>query len=183
MNLKLSKEQIEKIILGAIGGLVVLLVILNYVLAPRLKRIRSLKEDIQGAEEKINTAKADIEGVSQLKTDLSKMGEKSKKYRENMPKPDPDWLLNRLNSLAEETGINFNKMEPLGSVKKGKYFVQEMDIELITDYHSLGKFINKLENSSPFLRVTDLSILKKEDDVLRHYIKLKIGAYFTESGT
>jgi len=180
MNQKLSKEKLEKLILVGIGAVIIVVALFYFIFAPTLGRIKELKSKIAEQYEKIKSTENDIENFPKLKADFSKLETKMKLYMQEMPQPTPDWLLDKLNSIAGGLGISFDKIEPKGVTKSGKYSLQEVNLGLITDYHSLGKFINQLENSSPFLKVMHISITANKDDVSKHNIVLQIGAYFIE---
>lgn len=179
--MKLSKEQLEKIILGAIGGIIVVVVLFTFVFGPNLRKIGELRAKIRDQKDKVLRAEGEVSGLIRVRLNLMKLDEKIKKYQKDMPQATPDWLLERLNHLATETGINFDKIEPKGYITQvGSYWLQGLYIELRTDYHTLGRFINELENMSPFLRVLDLSIAGNKDDLKRHIVKLTVGAYVYE---
>jgi Tfp pilus assembly protein PilO len=180
MNQKLSKEQIEKFVLIGVGAVIILIALFYFIFAPALRKTGELKNKIAQQKEKIVSAENDISVLPKTRANLAKLEEKMSYDTADMPQPTPDWFLDKLNSIAGGLGINFDKIEPKGVTKSGKYSLQEMEVELSTDYHSLGKFINKLENSSPFLKIIDISIMANKDNPLKHNVILKIGAYFNE---
>lgn len=180
--MKLNKEQTEKIIFGAIICIIIIIVLITLVFAPSLRSIKELRVKILDEKEKVAKAEKEILNLSGSKLNLKKMEEQVKQYSLNMPEATPDWLLERLNSIAGETDINFDKIEPKGDIAQvDSYLLQGLYLELKTDYHRLGAFINKLENLSPFIKILDLSITGNKDDVNRHIVKLTVGVYVSES--
>lgn len=179
--MKQNKEQLEKIILGVIGGIIVIIVLMNFVFGPNVRRIRELRAMIREEKDKVVNAERDVSEFPRIKLNLKRLEGQVKQYQQDMPEATPDWLLERLNRLASETGIDFDKIEPKGYIAKlGPYQLQGLYIELRTDYHRLGGFINKLENLSPFIKVLDLNIAGNKDDIKRHIVKLTVGAYVSE---
>lgn len=179
--MKMSKEQLEKIIFGVTAGIIFVVVLFSFVLGPSFRRSSELRTKIAVTKDKLTEAKLEIEGLAKLKQNLKKQEDKIKQYQQDMPEPTPDWLLGKINSLALETGINFDKMEHRGHISQlGRYWLQGLYLELSADYHTLGKFINKLENASPFLKVLDLSIMADKNNPVKHNVKLTVGAYVAE---
>lgn len=177
-----NKESLEKAAKGIIFGLIILILLFVFVFKPNIKNINVLSAKIKELKAKVSDAEKEVKMIPNLKTNISKLDEQLKKYQNDMPQPTPDWLLERVNSLAGETGIVFDKMEHKGYITQlDSYWLQGLYLEMKTDYHSLGRFINKLENSSPFLNVLEISITGNKSDINKHIIKILIGAYvFTE---
>lgn len=179
--MKLNKEQLQKIILGSIVGIIILVVLVTVIFGPNIRRMRELRGQINKEGNKVIKAEQEVSGLAKLKLNLKRQEEEIKWYQLDMPLATPDWLLERLNSLAGETGIDFDKIEPKGYITKaGSYWLQGLYIEVKTDYHRLGIFINKLENLSPFIKILDLSITGNKDDIKRHIVKLTVGTYVSE---
>lgn len=181
-KMKLNKEQLEKIIFGIIICIIIIIVLVTLVFAPSLKSIKELRIKIVEEKNKVVKAEKEVSNLSSAKSNLNKLKEQVKQYSLNMPEATPDWLLERLNSIAGETAINFDKIEPKGNILQiDSYWMQGLYLELKTDYHRLGAFINKLENLSPFIKILDLSITGNKDDVNKHIVKLTVGAYVYEN--
>lgn len=179
--MKLNNEQLKKIIIGFVLSITVVVLLMAFVFSPSLKKSHENRLRIRKEQDKVRNAELDVKSLPEIKLNLQKFEEQIAQYKLNMPQATPDWLLGKLNSIAGETGVNFDKMEHRGSISRiGDYSLQELYIELRTDYHTLGKFINKIENSSPFLKIVDLSIAKNKDDVSNHLVKLMVGAYVSE---
>lgn len=174
----MNKQDKEKVILAVVIGLVGVVAFFYIVLKPVMNKISGLKGDILVMEEKIHAAEHEITDIEKTKDNLKKIGKKIKKYSDNTPQDTPDWLLNRLNTLAENNGIIFNKIEPKGYIYElDDYKLQGLFIELKSDYHRFGKFINEFETMSPFLRVVDIDISRNEKDAATHIVKVTVGAY------
>ncbi len=179
--MKMDKQQLEKLVLAIVAGFIIVIVLVTLVFKPRLKRLRTLRADIREQQEKVKEAEETIFGLARLKMNIKRLTGQIELYQSEMPEMSPDWLLGRLNTLASDTGLDFNKIEPQGTlVRKGPYSLQGVRLELNADYHSLGKFINQLENSSDFLQVLDLSIVRNEENIKQHRIELVIGAFVPE---
>ena len=58
-----------------------------------------------------------------------------------------------------------------------KFIPYLINLDLICDYHNLGKFINALENSKVFMEVQELKISTKLQDYIKQKINLAIRTY------
>ena len=178
---KVNKEQLEKIALFSITGIIVIVVLIFFIFVPSVKKIIERGILIKEEKTKLLEAEESIFGINRIRSNLEELELQVKEYKENMPEPTPDWLLRTLNELAAETGINFDRIEPRDfSVEEGSYCLQGLDLQFKADYHSVGIFINKLENSTPFLKIIDISITGNSGDLKKHNVKLTIGAYMPE---
>lgn len=179
--MKIGKEKLERIILGIIGGIIIIVILMTLVFGPKLKRIKELRIRIHEERNKVIEAEDVVSRLTSIRLNIKKLKGGLKQYQLNMPEATPDWLLGKLNALSSETGIDFDKIAPKGYLEQvGFYLLQGLYIELKADYHRLGGFINKLENLSPFIRILDLGITGNKDDVNRHIVKLTVGVYVSE---
>lgn len=179
--MKIPKEQLEKIILWGVVCIIVMVVLTTLVFSPNLKRSSQLRINTREERKKVLKAEQEVVELPKIKLNLKRLKGEIKQYEQNMPLATPDWLLGKLNHLAGETEIDFDKIEPKGYIAKtGSYLLQALHIGLRTDYHRLGMFINKLENTSSFVSVLDLSITVNKEDINKHIVKLTVGAYVEE---
>lgn len=179
--MKLNKEQKEKVILAVIVGIIVVIVLTMFVFSPSLQKIGKLRAMIVEERNRITKAEKEVLELSKMQENLKRQEADVKQYGEVMPQGTADWLLERLNSLASEIGIDFDKIEPRGNISQmGSYLLTGMYLELKTDYHTLARFINKLENTSPFIKILDLSIAGNKNNVTKHVVKFTVGAYVSE---
>lgn len=179
--MKIPKEQLKKIILWGVVCIIVIVVLITLVFSPNLRKIGTLRANIRKERSKVVKAEKEVLELAKIKLNLKRLEDQIEKYQQDMPLATPDWLLERLNTLANEIGIEFDRIEPKGYISQiGPYGLQGLYVELKTDYHRLGRFINKLENLSPFIKVIDLSIAGNKDDIRKHIIKITVGTYVKE---
>lgn len=179
--MKIPKEQLEKIILGGVVGTIVIVVLITLILGPNIRRIGELRAKIHKERGKVVKAEREVSELARIKLNLKRLEDQIKQYQEDMPLATPDWLLERLNTLANKEGIDFDRIEPKGHITHiGPYWLQGLYVELKTDYHRLARFINKLENLSPFIKIIDLSIAGNKENINKHIVKLTVGTYVKE---
>lgn len=178
MKEMLNKESIEKIVLGVIVAVIVMIVLIYFIFRPSIGKIRTYSSQLAEQKEKVLIAEQEALRLARLKMNLKKIASQIQIYEAEMPQSSPDWLLGTLNLLATETGLSFEKIEPQGCLMHwGAYDLQAVELQLFSGYHKLGKFINQLEQSSEFLWVLDFDIVGDKQDVSRTKVKLIIGAF------
>lgn len=174
----MQKDKFEKIVLAAIGLIIAIILLVVFIFAPSFKKLSIVRQKINKQQQKVITAEEDVSNLPRMKKNLAQLAAENLQYEGQIPPATPDWLLGKLNSLAEDIGLSFDKIEPRGSIMKiGPYNLQSYQVALKTDYHRLGKFIDFFEQSSGFLRVLQLSIVGDNRSTNNHDVKITIGAF------
>jgi Tfp pilus assembly protein PilO len=94
-------------------------------------------------------------------------------------------LLNDLSELANKNNVQILEMRPTkesGSKlekpsQTAKFSPLLVKLELVSDYHNLGKFINTLENNPTFIAVQDMNIISRDSDFLKQKVVLILRTY------
>ena len=93
-------------------------------------------------------------------------------------------LLQEIYNLANKDNVRIIRIRPLKDPKaKGevmgsqKIMPMTIAMDLSCVYHSLGSFINDLENAERFLVVQDLKIVRSPDDYMRQNVTLNLKTY------
>ncbi|MBM3244997.1 MAG: hypothetical protein FJZ15_04300 [Candidatus Omnitrophica bacterium] len=98
-------------------------------------------------------------------------------------------LLNEISEIANKNQIRINQIKPAKVTKDAKSLKSAkatpvskfggytITLDLSSDYHHLGSFINDLENAETFLSVDDLKIVPNASDYFRQNIKLVLKTY------
>ena len=101
---------------------------------------------------------------------------------------DTSWILRLVGDVEKMEQIRTMGIKPLKDEgtpggDAGFFKVATCQIELKTDYHSLGKFMDQLERKNPYIVIKEISIISAPDDPARHevafkiqYLKSKVGA-------
>ncbi len=67
-------------------------------------------------------------------------------------------LLTQVNTLGQQSGLEFLLFRPATSVRKGFYAEVPIDIRIQGDYHSLGVFLDRVSKLERIVNVADLRI-------------------------
>jgi Tfp pilus assembly protein PilO len=125
------------------------LIIASNIYKSQLKTVESLKE------------KKDLEiRKNEILNQISQNIEKTlNPYKQLLNTKDTSLLIDTISNIAKESGIKINSLKPQTEEQKTDYIKYSFDLEIAaSDYHNLGKFINKIENSSDVYLVEALNI-------------------------
>jgi type IV pilus assembly protein PilO len=67
-------------------------------------------------------------------------------------------LLTQVNTLGQQSGLEFLLFRPAAPVKKGFYAEVPIDIRVQGDYHTLGGFLDRVSKLERIVNVADLRI-------------------------
>jgi Tfp pilus assembly protein PilO len=96
-------------------------------------------------------------------------------------------LLQEISSLANKSDIQIGQIRPSretlnagNAIAGGKFITILINLDLICDYHNLGKFINELEGLPVFLSVQELNISTQLPDYMKQKVTLVLKTYVTK---
>ena len=168
----LERERIEKLVL--LGVVVVTAAVCSWIfyIAPRIKVFSMGGEEIRELEEKYKKAKQTIERAERSEKRLKELQEDLSSFDRDIPPETKDeWILGKVNAVCREIDIKYESLIPQAPVEfkektVGKAYIwKRVKLKIKCGYHELGRFLNRLENSSPFIAVSGLSVetTHKED--------------------
>ncbi len=75
---------------------------------------------------------------------------------------DFTWLIDELNRTALHAGLILVLATPLGEEERGNYTKLTLRIEARGGYHELGRFVSLVENSSRFIKISNLHVVSPD---------------------
>jgi hypothetical protein len=94
-------------------------------------------------------------GKSTLILSLAAEESAVKKYHTQLTDSDDmTWFVDHLGELAEKAGVSLVSVSPENSRNVGHVSEVSFQIEAEAGYHALGEWISRIENSTPFIKVT-----------------------------
>ena len=161
-----ERERIEKIVLIAVlvcGGAVCAWM---FYLSPKIESIAGGKDRIVELDEEYREAQNVIKRADRSKKTLEELKLKLEIHeREMSPELLDEWILNKVNTMSRQLDAPYDDLKPEATVEfsdKGmaqSYCLKKWKLNMKCDYHTLGKFLNGLENASPFINIDDLVIM------------------------
>lgn len=204
--LNLSKSEMEKMVLMGIGVVVFVLLLLQFVTIPSIRRLGELNKEIIKLRENLKKSETLIAGKPQMDNRMAVLQQKLKDYKSALPPySDMPNILQNISDIASESKIKITKIEPLKAEQqqtgaavnppspasalakpqekavpsKTELLYAEMPIKIEAKggYHALGRFINDIENAKNIMAIGDLEISSNSDDMYNHNVRLLIIAY------
>lgn len=83
-------------------------------------------------------------------------------YTELVSEGEFSTIIERLFEEAQSTSSSIKRIQPTGSVSNGEYVEKKITLDVNGSYHSIARFINKIEQSGIMIEVESFSI--KESD-------------------
>ena len=118
------------------------------IVKPALKNLTTLESEIGSLKEK--EAPYNFIVLSEQKLDAHKARFSGK---------DKTWLIEQLNTIAEETGFSIVSISPEEQKKLGDFLQQtSVRIDAKADYHRLGEFVSRVESLEPYVKVLVVNI-------------------------
>src|SRR5437588_1598761 len=166
MNLpKLSKDQIKKLALSAMGFVVLLYVYFSFFLGPLQKARAGTLAQIADRQKKIDSSKSEVAKAATLERQAKESMARFAALKALSPEGAPiAWFPPRMKTFFASEGIDraIARLESNTNFKQNELAAWTKYNWLIelpqADFAALGKSIAELENSQPLLSINKLSI-------------------------
>ncbi|MCM8795181.1 MAG: type 4a pilus biogenesis protein PilO [Candidatus Omnitrophica bacterium] len=167
-RLELDKKKIVLVILG-----IVLLFYLdfNFLLKLQFRKIKGATIKITKLKKDINTLNKDLEAMKARQQNLQKTALKAKRIisEEKIPA-----LLENIADMANKNNVIIISMAHSRDPRTKEV---KLKLDLSSNYHRLGRFINAIENAEVFMAVEGLEIVREQSNYLLQNVKLLLKTY------
>ncbi|MDO8489664.1 MAG: type 4a pilus biogenesis protein PilO [Candidatus Omnitrophota bacterium] len=185
MNLANIQLDKQKKILIVIFCIFIVYVDITYILKAQLTALDKLTPKIIRLENDLKNLNRDLGNMHSAESKqglpVKKPALKSSKILSEGQIPG---LLQDISNEANKLGIKIKQMRPSREVQTVKSIIPVdklttflINLDLMCDYHSLGKFINVLENSEVFMVMQELKISTQLPDYLKQKVALVVKTY------
>lgn len=168
---KLSKDQIQKVFLSALGFIGLLYVYFTFFLGPLTKSRVNAERSIAEVQEKLATSKMEMTKASNLEQQATTATARFEAYKSLSPEGAPiAWFPPRMklffaNQQIEKSSVRLESNNPFKQPELSDWVRHAWAIDLPqTDFATAGRAIAQLENSEPLLSVTRVNIKALADD-------------------
>ncbi|MCK5306173.1 MAG: type 4a pilus biogenesis protein PilO [Candidatus Omnitrophica bacterium] len=185
MNLEsLKEDKSQQIILSIFAAYVLAAALFYFIfLGPRFSALKEVKASVNEKGAGLNMSgdcEKQREKIEEAKKKISKLKSKINYYERMLPtEKDIPYLLQYLSGAAKQTNVKLFQIEKKAEIKAEKeqaiYATVPLALKLKGGYHSIGLFINKLENAERFMKIQSFEI--KSNDKARHEHKADILVY------
>jgi hypothetical protein len=185
-NLQLTKQH--KILIGIFFILIVYLDV-SYILKAQLTGLNNLKPKTVKLKTELKNLNQGLEGMRLAKSQPEDLTQKkSFKSSRILSQSKVGELLHEISSVANKFDIQVIQMRPSRPSQKDKPAAASKDkpaallinLDLIADYHHLGRLIQALEDSVVFMEVSDLEIAMQLPDYMKQKVTLVLKTYVTK---
>lgn len=170
-NLRLDKQ---KTILIFVVFIIVLIVDMNFIMTLQLKGIKALGLKIANVKRDISNIQKDITNVPKVAVVPKAMFNKKFITDKEIP-----FILKYISGLAFEKNVRVMQINSTKDTKadKDNVYAVNVKLELVATYHTLGAFINNMENSEYLIQVNELRINRDIADNMKQKVNLTIKVY------
>lgn len=186
-DLKLTKQHQ---ILIAIFFILVVYVDVSYILKAQRDGLNRLRPKIAKLKTELKSLDQGLENMRLAKNQPSASAQKqSPRSSRIVPESKAIELLHEVSSLANKYDIQVTQLRPNRPSQKGKPAagpgkdtpgILLINLDLVGDYHSLGRFMQAVEESSVFMGVAEFEIVAQVPDYLKQKITLVLKTYVTK---
>jgi len=165
MSLKITKDQVQKLMLSAIGFVVLLYVYFSFFLGPLNKSRDAMLVKINDRQNKLSASKSEITKAANLEQQAAKATARFAALKALNPEGAPiAWFPPRIKVFFANQQIDkaFARLEsslPFKQAELSSWLKYSWIIDLPgADFGSLGTAIAELENTEPLLSITKIKI-------------------------
>lgn len=144
-----------------------------------LVKNQKLKEDIIKKTKEISKG-ADIPSLKlTINSEIKELGTKLSAIEARFSS-NTEEVFSSLNRFIEASEISLKAISPLEKTESGipnsndKYFELPINLKVECNYFQLLSFLNKVENASKIMRVTDVKIQSNQDNIWEHNIEISL---------
>lgn len=182
LKLKLNSKKLPLIILVS---LIAIYIDYASLMKLQLQGIRTLTPKIVKLKEDINSLAKDLSRVQDLKKKIDTKEETQiPKLKKIISEGEAPLLLQAISDMANQNKVRIMQINTLRDTKvKEEIIAAEsllpitVTLDLSCTYHSLGSFINSLENARQFMQLQDMKIIRNSRDYLLESVSLTLKTY------
>jgi Tfp pilus assembly protein PilO len=171
----------DKKIVAVILVLLIVVIFLDFrfITGKQVQGIRSLGPKIAKLQKDTDSVKKDLARIKALKSKQAEPQISLAKARKIVSQEEIAYILQQVSEMANKNDVRIMQMKP--SQEKGaqteKLIPLLITLDLVCDYHHLGKFINDMENGQIFLAVQGMKISSQAQDILKQNVSLAVKTY------
>lgn len=170
----------RKMILFIIASLVIICIDAAFIIKAQINGLKSSGTQIAKLKKDIDALN---KGLVMMQKPQAKQGGILKKQK-LISEGEMPLLLGDISNTANKFRIKIMQIIPVRDLKakeetigENKFLPVAITLNLYCNYHSLGNFINALENSGAFIAVQEMKIMRSSSDYLSQEVTLKLKTY------
>ena len=160
----LPKEKRDRLILIALGTLIVLIAIWYGLVSTQKKSLASIQRRTLEQQDKVGSARRLIDSTSDLEKRLEITTEKLRSVEQSMASGDMySWIILTMNRFRADRNVDIPQFSrevavDVGVLPKFPYKAALFNVRGTAYFHDFGKFIADFENEFPYLRLQNVEL-------------------------
>ncbi len=168
----------KKVILAILISLCVFFIDYSVIIKSQSSIINSLNLKIAKLKVDLNNLNKEMADINSLKVNRAQ----PVKNKEIISEEQLPLLVEDISNAANNNNVKILQIKPFKEKEtkdshSGNFTQYNIDLDLIGDYHGIGKFINDLENADKLIIVEGFKITRNETDHLKENLKLLLKTY------
>ena len=179
----MKREQIEYTVLISIGCLAVLYVCFVFLLKPQWGKYKKNTELQSELSVKLDKAHGRIRRLPAVKKNVKNLQAELLAEENNLLDDQFQIFVEIVKNATKKSGLKISKITPINNVAipRSKFYTEKwVAIDSKAPYHVLGKWLYELEKQSSYIRIVNLTVNAKENDMGIHNTKITVG-FLTKS--
>ena len=170
MNVNLTKDQIQMIVLLSIIFIALFAGTYMTLIGPDSSELSNLQQKIDQIKKEVMDNQKIAAKLEPTKKEIEVINQKIQEYKKNLVNPSEfEFFRDTLRDMGNEYNVKVNRDNTLTMEDSSKsvfqtdlnYTEKEISLNLACKYHDFGSFLNRIENTSPFRKVTSFTISKR----------------------
>lgn len=164
-------------------GIIALILVLDFTIVLRSQIVSLVQTASKAGQLKKDIAKAkkDIAGGGLLKHSDKIKSDIFTEEKKIVPEQEIPLFLSEISQIAKDSNVKLMQIKPakLGKeeakdIEGRMYFRLSIDLDLISAYHPLGVFINKMETAERYVKVVNFNITSVKEAPFEYPVKMVI---------
>ncbi len=128
---------------------------------------RGIQVPVQQQVRRLQDQLAKERATQDMRVKLARSYDEFERLRKNLsPESSTEWLLREITKRAEEQGIQVDSIAPQDRRQAHDTAQLAVNLRIRASYHQLGRFLDSLERTTPYIWVEDVQVDRDENNGL-----------------
>jgi len=173
-----TRKARNKVIIVFVIFLLAVVLVPPFGLFPKVKQYTTVRLSRVEKQKELSEKKQKVATLDTLRKKVGEAQDQIAYFERRLPNSaEAPELLNQLRRVANYTGVTYTSLDRLNTVEHKSYTEIPIKITLEVDYHGLGEFVNRIENSPRFAKIDNINVEASEEDPFRQKVELNLSTF------